>query len=160
VLADTDIFKAMSRITALFKVFILAALMVPLVTRGQVIRPNVQVGVVCLDAASGKVIWRHWFGRKLLFTGYQFSENRVIVRFSELPGQNDDEDDTKNSRAAFLDVKTGNTVPPFYLLPPSCELAFSNGWTSYGVKNLEWHNVGSNPIYFFDERFNLVGVNK
>jgi hypothetical protein len=157
-----DRVKSMSKITVVFRLLIVVAFMTPFVMRAQMIRPDVEVGMLCLDATTGKEVWLHWFGRKLMFTGYQFSDGKAVVHFFKMSGPNDDMDHTNKESAAFLDMNTGKTVPPFYLSLPSGELVLSNGWASHGITNLTWDNVGwnnagPNSIYFFEGHSNIVG---
>jgi outer membrane protein assembly factor BamB len=154
--AAAETAKSINNIMTVLRWFIVVACMAPFVMRAQMIRPDVEVGMLCLDAATGKAVWQHWFGRKLMFTGYQFSDGKAVVRFYGMPSRNDDQDHTNKDSAAFLDMKTGKTVLPFYLPVPSCELVLSNGWSSQGVTNLAWHNIGTNLIYFFDAHSNMV----
>jgi hypothetical protein len=142
----------------------------PLV-RAELIEPDVQVSLTCLDVRSGKVGWGFPFARKLRPYRCEVYKGRIVVFLSSI----DKTFGGFNSTMVFLDSQTGKPVPPFdtrsfvykdddpqigrsrlgsqgSVLEERSELSLPNGWISYGVARLPWWNSGSNKVYFFDRR--------
>ena len=156
-LSDNTVIEKRKFVLKIFIVLSLSVFCIRFTGEAQITGDNVTTGLICLKQSDGETIWQRWFDRGKMPLEYRVVQGKVrITLYRPFTGA-EPSSCCEDITPLYLDAQTGKDIAPFRQIDETDqgEIVLSNGWTSYGIERLKGLNDQINPVYFFDQSFEL-----